>query len=32
MLAPAESDNVSKEVVFKICTSFTACISEINNT
>ena len=32
MLVPAESYNVGKEVVFKNCTPFTACISEINNT
>ena len=30
--APAPADKVGKEVVFKNCPPFTACISEINNT
>ena len=32
VLAPAEPNNVGKEVVFKSCAPFTDCISEINNT
>ena len=32
LLAPAETENIGKEVVFKNCAPFTDCISEINNT
>ena len=28
----ANPDNTNKQVIFKICASFTNCISEINNT
>ena len=30
--ADADANNINKKVVFKNCTSFTNCISEINNT
>ena len=32
VVAPPAVDNIDEEVVFKNCTPFTDCISEINNT
>ena len=31
-VAPATANNTNKKVIFKNCTPFTDCISEINNT